>query len=175
MQNLLHIRKSIGLSQTSLAAYLGISRQAYAKAEKDICSLNTENLIKLSRLHVCAEGLDENSCDMQLHLTAAEHASESRREKDCRFYATIFQKKLTELETFLSDNKRAYETVSAFVPADEGDELWKQKTKKDIHNKLDNCGPDTCMRLRKRICLLLSEADYIRNTLTLTTSTYEQQ
>lgn len=164
MQHVINIRKSTGLGQQSMAAFLGLTRQALDKVEKNLCSFSTANLIKLSRLQACLDGLPDadgnNQCNTQLS-GRDESENLQRREADCRYFAAVTQKELSIREASFKKSMLLFEALNILQPTDEGDELWIKKTKNETINKLDNCGPAVCMRLRKRVYLLTAEADYI--------------
>lgn len=161
MVDLLNIRENTGMSQESLAAYLGITRQALDKAEKGICSLNTSSLLKMSNLQACLERLSIGDNKKQMPVTAEDQQSEISRQEECNYFISVLQRKLKSLEASFKKSLDLYEALCLMQPADEGDELWIKKTKKDIINKLSNCRTAACMRLRKRIYLLTAEAEYI--------------
>lgn len=162
MQNLINIRKSTGLGQNALATFLGLTRQALDKVEKGLCSLSTDNLIKLTRLQTCLENLPVADVNKQFNRNA-EFDRLLKREADCRYFAAVLQKELAMRELSFKQSSYLYEALKMLQPTDEGDELWIQKTKNETINKLDNCGTAVCMSLRKRVYLLTAEAEYIRD------------
>lgn len=175
MQDLKAIRSSLNLSQESLAAYLQVSRQSVDKVERGLRELTSTKLIKLARLEACMHKSRGRLANKEAFTQKSNVEEELKREKECRYLAMTLQRQLDAVEQSLINSQHLHDALCTLEPMDEGDALWIQKTKKDILNKLDNCKTDTCMRLRKRIYLLMSEADYIRTMLTLTTSTHEEQ
>ena len=161
MQDLLNIRETTGMAQENMAAFLGLTRQALAKAEKGICRLSTARLLKLTRLQLCLENLPAGDVENKLPVQVAQPGQEIERERECRYLIAVLQRKLAMRETAFKKCMCFYQALCILQPSDKGDVLWIQKMKKDIINKLDNCGPAACMQLRKRVYLLTAEADYI--------------
>lgn len=159
MQQILHIRNTTGIGQAGLAGLLGISRQALAKAEKGMCSLSTENVLRLSRLSNCLE--KTAAAKLQTEIGPAILEACSKREAACRYGAARLQKMLKTCEATHHESMRLQQALEQLEPVDEAEKTWIQKTKKDIIKKLEQCGTATCIRLRKQIYLLIAEADYI--------------
>jgi transcriptional regulator with XRE-family HTH domain len=173
MKDLQNIRAITGMAQESLASFLGLTRRSLTKAEKGISGLTTDKLLKLARLQLCMENLPAGEFENQLLAKEAQKPEHVKRERDCRYFIIALQRKVARLEDTFKKCMRFHEALNKLVPADEGDELWIQKMKKDIINKLDQCGPAACMPLRKRICLLTAEADHIHRIVHEPRSMYE--
>lgn len=160
MQQLLHIRKTTGIGQPALADFLGMTRQGLARMEKGMFRLSTDNLVKLVRLQACIDNLPD--IDDKKQMTSIENPEHIiTREKECRYFVTVLERRLLGYETAFKKMTHFKEALNVFTPADEAETLWIQKTKIEIIKKLDTCGVATCMRIRKRIYLLIAEADYL--------------
>ena len=158
MQQLQNIQKMTGIGIPALASFLGVSRQAIAKAENGVCSLSIVNLSKISRLQAC---LDKACLADNEKQPAAISAADENRAMECRYFAIVLQKRLKSYESAYAKLTRLREALGQLKSEDEAEALWIQKTKNTINKKLDKCGIATCMGLRKRIYLLHAEADYI--------------
>ena len=174
MQQIQNIRKATGIGQLALAAFLGTTRQVLAKAEQGVCSLSTSNLLKLSRLQACLDYPAFDNNKKQLALTG-ESGYDKNHETECRYLASVLQRRLLSCESTFEKSMRLYQALCILAPADEPDELWIRKTKNKIIKKLDKCGSAACMRIRKRIYLLIAEADYISRFVNENQSNPENQ
>lgn len=169
MQQVLNIKNATGIGQEALAGFLGISRQALRKAEKGWFSLSTANLIKLGRLQECFDSTNKKIPA----LLPGKYIHDEKREAECHYLASLAQKQLADAEVIFQKNLQLYQALEMMEAENEADLLWIKKTKKDILKKLDKCGTATCMRLRKRIYLLIAEADYIRRLVNENQSNHE--
>ena len=172
MQQLLHIKRMTGMGYSDLADFLGVTRQVLEKAEKGTRCLSTNNMIKLVRLQACLDSLPENDEKAGI-LPPGKIQPGNQRETECRYLAAVLQRKLARYESSLKKNMRTYQIVSLLTPEDEGDRLWIQKKKNNIIKKLDKCGTAACMKLRKRVYLLIAEADYISRFVNENQSSHE--
>ncbi len=163
MQLLKQLRKTLGISQETMAEWLTISRPYLQKVERGSCSLGQESVSHLEVLHSC---LQQETAEGSLRNAAFVENPEmtracAKRLKDCRWYLAVNQRKLEAMqETLITCTKlnRVLDRLRQSAPARAA---WVNDQQYKLAQKLASCNEAAQAPLKKQVHLLIAEAAYL--------------
>ncbi|MFT3909349.1 MAG: hypothetical protein QM737_07995 [Ferruginibacter sp.] len=130
MQLITNILNATAISQDVLAEYIGLTRQALMKAARNVISLDSAVLIKLSRLQQCID--NAAAAEKQIAISTAIPGHAAERETICRYNAFLLKRKLDGYEQFQKKFTQFLRALESLEPQDDKETNWIQRTKKTL-------------------------------------------